>query len=90
MTVILWGHYTLAIIEMDNILKKFIISLKNNSEQALTYHLTVEKISFPEAVTVAYTTKSRLGHSWRITNVRESVISTNSQNSETSGTVSLS
>ena len=74
---------------MDNIMKSFQITLTNNDEISLTHHTSVEKINFAEAAVEAYKTRNKLGFDWRITNVRENIRRTNTQNSETLGTVSL-
>lgn len=64
--------------------------MQNNKEPALQHSKFVKKLTFAEAVAVAYSTRQRMGHDWRITNVKEDRTVAHSVDSPTLGAVSLS
>ena len=71
-------------------IRKYTIVLVNTLEPGLSYNAVVQKHTFPEAASKAYSIKNKLGHEWRIINVKENIKSKHPPDSSTLNTVSLS
>jgi hypothetical protein len=64
--------------------------MHNNKEPGLQHNQTVKRLTFPEAVAVAYSARQIMGHDWRITNVKEDIKHTNLSDCSTPNTISIS
>lgn len=64
--------------------------MMNNKEPGLRFNESIERLTFPEAVARAYSIRHKMGHEWRIINVKEDIRHTSSSDCTTSGTISIS
>ena len=70
-------------------MKSFTITLTNNTEPGLRFNESIERLTFPEAVARAYSVRHKMGHDWRIINVKENIIIAHTHDSSSLNTVSL-